>query len=464
MNRKFLTNPWAGFAGLVIISFALRIFKLNQGLWYDEIFTLFAFIRSGWKEIITGLPVPNNHILFSLLAKLSITIFGEKEWSLRLPSLILGGLTPPIIFLLLRDWVKNSTAFLTSIFLSLHFWMVWFSQDARGYAGWILFSFLSCFFFLNLKEEKNKKTTLAYLITSIIACYFHLYGIFLLTSQLLFAISEKFLRKKSKRSQELYLPIIALIISVILYFPGAGQLWNFYLEKGKETAGRWLEGYFWKELIKMLSGSHLLTISALFLLIFLGGLRQLKNKAIEFGILYLLSAGLILAFTLIFRVFIYPRFLSFFIPFYLLGIGLGIEEIYSLIQKKKFQLPARMVHYLLIAFIFFSLSWALIRYYHLGKQGFKKASIYIQKHYPFTPVISLGLAEEEFLYYLPRAQPVPGRYKLLPQNTVGKLIVASHPWSWAPYNLQTIEKYCTLEKVWESAGYKQNAVYLYRCF
>ena len=214
----------------------------------------------------------------------------------------------------------------------------------------------------------------------------------------------------------------------------------------------------------MLSGSHLLSISALFFLIFLWGFRKLKNKAIELGILYLLSAGLILAFTLIFRVFIYPRFLSFFIPFYLLGLSLGVEEIFSFFQARKFRLPAQVTKSLLITFIFLSLSWALIRYYQLGKQGFKKASIYIQKHYPFTPVLSLGLADQEFLYYLPRAQPVPGRYKLLPQDIVGQLIVASHPWSWVPFNLQTIEKYCTLEKVWESAGYKQNAVYLYRCF
>ena len=83
-------GTWIIFSLLAALSLALRIFRINQGLWYDEIDTLLKFVRSDWLKIMTSVPVPNNHILYTILAKVSITLFGEREWSLRLPALIAG--------------------------------------------------------------------------------------------------------------------------------------------------------------------------------------------------------------------------------------------------------------------------------------------------------------------------------------------------------------------------------------
>ena len=62
---------------ILLIGVALRIYGLNSGLWYDEIVTLVESVRPPLREIVTHFPSNNDHPLYSVLAHLSIGIFGE---------------------------------------------------------------------------------------------------------------------------------------------------------------------------------------------------------------------------------------------------------------------------------------------------------------------------------------------------------------------------------------------------
>ena len=55
---------------IFILALLLRAPALGQSLWYDEIVTLFNYVLQPWSAIVRGQYSPNNHILFSLLAKL----------------------------------------------------------------------------------------------------------------------------------------------------------------------------------------------------------------------------------------------------------------------------------------------------------------------------------------------------------------------------------------------------------
>src|SRR3990167_2080251 len=83
-NRTTYLN-WLVLGLLLTMSLILRIIKLNQGMWYDEVVTLVHFVRPPLGEIITNYSVQNQHFLYSILAHLSILIFGESIWALRLP-------------------------------------------------------------------------------------------------------------------------------------------------------------------------------------------------------------------------------------------------------------------------------------------------------------------------------------------------------------------------------------------
>src|SRR5437764_2338895 len=80
-------------AAIVILALWLRAAPLGQSLWYDEMVTLVKYVGQPWSSIVKGEYSPNNHILFSMLAKLVTPENGdvaEMTILVRLPSLIAG--------------------------------------------------------------------------------------------------------------------------------------------------------------------------------------------------------------------------------------------------------------------------------------------------------------------------------------------------------------------------------------
>ena len=69
----------------------------TQSLVHDEAFSFLNFLNGSWSDVYFRYEA-NNHILYALLAKLSITWFGVSEFALRLPSVIAG------FFLMLGVW------------------------------------------------------------------------------------------------------------------------------------------------------------------------------------------------------------------------------------------------------------------------------------------------------------------------------------------------------------------------
>ena len=457
-------RKWLIFGSLVIVSLVLRLVRLDMGLWLDEIVTLNNFVNASWSKIITTLFIPNNHILFSTLAKISVFIFGEKEWSLRLPSVIIGSFTPGTFYLLFRKRFKEESAILASLFLVMSFWSVWFGQDARGYAGLILFLGLSHIFYLEWLEKNDLKIGTCYLVSAVVACYFHLYGIFGILSQIFYGFLFWLKNRKDNPTIIFLFPGLCLALGLALYSLGFYDLLLYSQKGGKEIQGRWLDIIFLKELLKMLSGSHYLGVAMVIGAIFLVGLYSIFKRWAGLCWLYLFSGVFVVIFTFFARVFIFNRFLSFLIPFFYLGVSEGlviIEEKLSAIFPK---LRKNALVFAFSGIICFFLIISLVRYYHLGKQGFKEVAFYLEKNYPERRVISFGVSDLEFLYYYPSAIPHWGAVPLEPQELIGGLLVGSHPWGWAPYNIVAIQRFCKTEKIWKSAGPEENTVYLYKCF
>lgn len=79
----------AGLSLAIFVYVAIRAATLS--VTHDEALTYAWHVTGGWWEIITfrtpGLP-DNNHVLHTLLCKLSVNIFGLSEFSLRLPTLL----------------------------------------------------------------------------------------------------------------------------------------------------------------------------------------------------------------------------------------------------------------------------------------------------------------------------------------------------------------------------------------
>src|SRR5579871_1201233 len=100
MNQTGPRNPlglvqpgpvsWWPLTFLLVLGALLRIIRLGSDLWLDEIGTLDAYLRSPLRVIIRTYISSNQHLLYSILARISVDLFGESAWSIRLPAVLFG--------------------------------------------------------------------------------------------------------------------------------------------------------------------------------------------------------------------------------------------------------------------------------------------------------------------------------------------------------------------------------------
>jgi hypothetical protein len=141
-----IDGPTAIAAGISLLIFAyIAIRAATLCITIDEALTYNWHVSGGWGQIVTfttpGLP-DNNHVLYTLLSKISVTLFGLSELTLRLPSLLgclfyLAGLN-----LCLRRIVPGWRQVVGVLALGLNPYVVDFLGLARGYGLGLGFTML----------------------------------------------------------------------------------------------------------------------------------------------------------------------------------------------------------------------------------------------------------------------------------------------------------------------------------
>lgn len=133
---------WRALFVLTAVAAGLRLWRLDTDLWLDEITTVRQYMRLGMPEILYTFPAPNQQLLNTVLGWASIQAFGEHEWSVRLPAVVFGIACVPALYWLGRALTREGEAVAAAALLCVSYHHVWFSQNARGYSGMILFSLL----------------------------------------------------------------------------------------------------------------------------------------------------------------------------------------------------------------------------------------------------------------------------------------------------------------------------------
>ena len=93
----------------------LRFYKLGVGPWVDEILTWVNYMHLPFSKIVITYNDQNNHIFYTLLAKVSFMIFGESTWSLRLPAVFFGAGSIWALFLFGREVTNDLEALISCI-------------------------------------------------------------------------------------------------------------------------------------------------------------------------------------------------------------------------------------------------------------------------------------------------------------------------------------------------------------
>ncbi len=125
----------------LLVGGALRFYRLGgNSLWVDEYLTWWLAAHSPAE--ILRLSSSANFIppLYFLLVHGALQVFGESEVALRLPSVVAGICTVPVMWLLtLELTTSRSTANIAGALLAVNPLHLWFSQEARPYAVLLFF-------------------------------------------------------------------------------------------------------------------------------------------------------------------------------------------------------------------------------------------------------------------------------------------------------------------------------------
>ena len=113
---------------------------------YSSMLTGLGILRSGLPELPSGVLYPSGS-LFSYLEALSFQLLGFSDLAARLPSLLIAGLTLPLLYLVARRLLNRRVALLSVALLALLPEAVVWGGRARMYALLQLLVLLAVYFF-----------------------------------------------------------------------------------------------------------------------------------------------------------------------------------------------------------------------------------------------------------------------------------------------------------------------------
>jgi mannosyltransferase len=379
---------WTWLSGLTILAAWLRIIGIDKCLWWDEIYFLVVSVRRPLAEIISVFPADTQHTLYSILARLSILIFGEHAWSLRFPALLFGVASIPVIYLLGSLVATRSEAWFSSAFLAISYHHVWFSQDARGYSALAFWAILSTYFLLRGMRTDRRGPYIAYSVVAALGIYTHLTMIFLVVSHFLVCAGKaakdwRFHSKPVKWKLPLLGFLLAGVFSLVLYAPILTQVQNFFVNQPSAMRSVSTPGWAFWETIRGLvlgMGTESVLIGAALVAAF-GAWSYFKQDRIVFALFALpgvvTALGAVLA-----RGTMYPRFYFFLIGFAAIIFARGVAAISNWLavhglRRFSGKDPQHTLFAALGAVILMSSILPLARNYRYPKQDFEGAMRFV---------------------------------------------------------------------------------------
>jgi uncharacterized membrane protein len=209
---------------LTAIAALLRFYRIGTPLWYDEIVTLVESVRSPLLDIVTRFAGDNHHPLYSVLAHLSVAVFGETPSSLRLPAALFGIASVPLLYLLGRSITRRVEAGAAAAILCVSYHHIWFSQNARGYTAVMFGVLVSTWALLRWLDEGRRGWLVLFAVSTALGAYAHMTTVLVAIGQ---ALALAIVWLAGKRSREPHLDLKAggaafagaALLTVLVYAP-----------------------------------------------------------------------------------------------------------------------------------------------------------------------------------------------------------------------------------------------------
>jgi 4-amino-4-deoxy-L-arabinose transferase-like glycosyltransferase len=159
--------------GITAVGFALRVAGMDQSLYGDERYTYSIVTGHGlggvWHQVYSTSITPPLHYY---LAWLSVQFGGDKTILVRLPSLLLGTATIPLLYVLAKRIGGTAVGLLAAGLLALSPFAIFYSTEARAYETVVFLVTVSTLALLKARDG-GRAWWVVYIIASCAAIWAH---------------------------------------------------------------------------------------------------------------------------------------------------------------------------------------------------------------------------------------------------------------------------------------------------
>jgi uncharacterized membrane protein len=150
-NKKL---DWMDLAALLLLVLALilRLPWMSQSLWYDEISVTHAYLKNIFHLLDAWAYDTNMPFHYTLMFFWN-KFFRDTEFSLRFPPLLFGLGTLLLSYVVAKRIFDRKIALLTCFLLTISPVHIWYSTEARPYAGMMFFLLFALLAFKRLQDQ-----------------------------------------------------------------------------------------------------------------------------------------------------------------------------------------------------------------------------------------------------------------------------------------------------------------------
>ncbi|HEV2787403.1 MAG TPA: glycosyltransferase family 39 protein, partial [Solirubrobacteraceae bacterium] len=180
---------------LFLAALAIRL-AIPRGLWLDEAISVHQ-AHLGLPELIQDLAGGDRHPpLHHLLLWVVMRTIGDGDLAMRLPSIAAGALLVPALYALGAALFDRRTGVVAALLAVLAPILVWYSQEARGYALEALFATLAVLGCVRIVQRGRPGDFALHAVASALAVWTHWFALLIVVASELVLLATLVRRRR----------------------------------------------------------------------------------------------------------------------------------------------------------------------------------------------------------------------------------------------------------------------------
>lgn len=180
-------------AGLTVFAAVLRFATLGlQSYHHDEIVTASRVLRDSFWHAMDAVGFSESAPpLYYALAWFWTQLTGTGEVGLRSVSALAGIATVPVAYLLGAELSSRRAGVIAAALVAVNPMLIWYSQEARGYALFVLLTAISLLYFARVLDRGRRRDSIGWGVASALALATHYFAAFPIAAEALWLLRRR---------------------------------------------------------------------------------------------------------------------------------------------------------------------------------------------------------------------------------------------------------------------------------